>query len=148
MSSLVTASVFQRWGESVVEIKGKRAEEVQERQAARAEEERKQAVMRRIVGRMSKQALAVCLDAWAEYAAEEGRKRALMTRIVMRLSQRLLSCVFERWCGMVELLTAERVEEEEKRVQEQAEEERKHAVMLRCVSRMITKGVCYINISL
>jgi hypothetical protein len=72
--------------------------------AARAEEERKQAVMHRILARMVQRSVSQALDRWVENVAEaaaaraeEERRRAVMRRILARIVQRSVSQALDRW---------------------------------------------------
>jgi hypothetical protein len=77
------SGAFERW-----------CEEVEDR---KAEEERKQALMKRIAMRMINKCLCTCLEAWAEHVREEVEKRARMKRVVSRMAGKGLSLAFERY---------------------------------------------------
>jgi hypothetical protein len=65
-------------------------EAIQHERATGDEEERKQALLKRVVMRITHKTLSTCLLVWAEYTIAEVDKRTRMRRIILRMTGNLL----------------------------------------------------------
>jgi hypothetical protein len=63
---------------------------IQHERATGDEEERKQALLKRVVMRITHKTLSTCLLVWAEYTIAEVDKRTRMRRIILRMTGNLL----------------------------------------------------------
>jgi polyisoprenoid-binding protein YceI len=61
------------------------------------EKERKQALMRKVIGRATNRLIASGFSTWYVVAAEEKRREQLLNRAIRRMTQQRLSRAFARW---------------------------------------------------
>jgi C-terminal processing protease CtpA/Prc len=65
----------------------------------KTEEERRQALMRRVAKRMLNQTMAAALERWTVNACELARQRCIMDRILKRMLRGKMSAAYQQWCS-------------------------------------------------
>ena len=98
---------------------------VEEASATRSHEERRQAVMRRIVLRMSQRNISQALDRWMEKMVKRKAMVAKCTRAVLRWKLRAVVRCLEAWRGLT------------------AQEVQRRGLMGRIVARMLYRSLSY-----
>ena len=95
LMNMATVSAFDRWAENTREAGRLRAE-------AEASQDRKQALMKKIVMRMANQCLSVAFEGWTARAEAERTIRVKALRVVARFMNMALVAAWEQWVSHVE----------------------------------------------